>query len=540
KSLPLRDDLRQWFKAVPGEKGDIQNVRTRPGESARLDGLLRLQMPWRGDVALRLSMTDFDRLQIHLFHGQSGTTLAYYEKEHPRWVAYATRRQAGKVRPDRYIAAATDEARTRRTRVRDGAPMELRCHAGEVILSHGDIVLLRAPLRDTPSEVYFEGHATFYGLAAVRSQPPPESPPALPVVFDTDRPADLEWHQQLGDGSRFELHDDGSVELIATGAEQPGWVTCPIPADGLREVVLLLDVATEGTGVFLGPADKRPPHALRLLKETTSGQTCAVLRDFDTRDVKLPPVQQTFVPFAAQPLWVRLLFACGSVHGSTSVDGVHWVDGDKFWGDVNEPATHFGLMHAGGVHDGRIRLRRIQIRSLPEFNALADPELVRRAEPWTQAPGMGLWLTKVAESAPPDVDESAWRRANAICTLAQGCARSLGTQLIELLLDDAARQAVPLDRRRDLLSEAAAMLTVRDDYAQRESLLHRYHDLGMEAFQREDRRPYTWIRHALMSVPLGSHDDVRVAREETIRAEFVQLSHEERWSELLDFCRQLR
>ncbi len=540
KTLPLRDDLLQWFTTVAGEKGDVRNVRTQPGESARFDGLIRLQMPWREDVALRLSMTDYDQLKIHLFHGETGTTLAYYEREHPRWTAYVTERQAGRPRPETYFAAATDEARTRRTRVREGAPLELRCRTGEVILSHGDVVLLRAPLDQMPTETYFEGHSTFYGLAAVRSKLPPESPPAFPVLFDSDRPAELKWQQQLGEGSRFECHADGTAELVAAGAQQPAWVACPIPAVGLGEVVLQLDEATVGTGVFIGPGDKRPPHVLRLLKETTSGRTCAALREFDTRELGFPPVQQVFVPFTPQSLWVRLLFACGTVHWWISGDGVHWVAGDKHYGDLNEPATHFGLMHLGGLEQARIRLRRVQVRALPEFQALADPELVRQATPWSPASGFGEWLTKTTESAPPDVDANAWRRASAIRTLAHGCAKSLGTQLIDLLLDDAARQDLPLERRRALLWEAAPLLTIRDDYAQRESLLVRYHALGMEAFRREGQRPYSWIRHDLMSVPLGSHDDVRVAREETIRAEFIQLSYQERWPELLSFCRQLR
>ena len=540
KSLPLRDDLGQWFATVPGHGGDLRNVRTQPGESGRLEGLLRLQMPWREDVALRLSMTEYDQLQIHLFHGDTGTTLAYYEREHPRWVAYRTNRRDGSARPETYVAAATDEARTRRTRVRQGAPLELRCRAGQAILSHGDVVLLRAPLDALPTECYFDGRATFYGIEAVRSQWPPDAPPDRPVVFDSDRPAELEWIEQLGEGSRFERHPDGTVELTAAKARQPAWVACPIPESGLREVVLQIEDATPGTGVFLGPADPRPAHAMRLLQDTNSRRMVAVLRDFDTRDAGFPTVQQAFVPFAPPSLWVRLLFACGTVHWWTSCDGLHWVAGDKHWGDLNEPATHFGLMHQGDLEAGRIRLRRVQIRSLPEFNALADPELIRQATPWSRANGIGPWLTKTTESMPPGVAADQWRRASAIRTLSHGCAKPLGVQLIDLLLDDAASRALPLERRRTLLAEAAAMLTVRDDHVQRESLLERYHALGMEAFRREGQRPYSWIRHDLMSVPLGSHDDVQPVRETTIRAEIVQLSHQQRWRELLDLCRQLR
>jgi outer membrane protein assembly factor BamB len=408
-----------------------------------------------------------------------------------------------------------------------------------VVLSHGDVVLLRAPLDSMPTECYFEGKATFYGIEAVRSEWPPDAVPGRPVVFDSDRPADLEWLEQLGEGSRFERHPDGTVELTAAKARQPAWVACPIPERGVGEVLLQVENATPGTGVFLGPGDARPAHAMRLLRDTNSGRMVAMLRDFDTRDTGFSPVQQAFVPFAPPSLWVRLLFACGTVHWWTSCDGVHWVAGDKHWGDLNEAATHFGLMHCGELAEGRIRLRRVQVRLLPEFNALADPELVRQATPWPRVNGIGSWLTNSMESMPPGVDADAWRRASAIRTLGHGCAKMLGTQLIDLLLDDAARRGLPLERRKALLAEAALLLTVRDDYAQRELLMERYHALGMEAFRREGQRPYTWIRHDLMSVPLGSHDDVRPARETLVRAEIIQLSHQQRWRELFDLCRQL-
>jgi hypothetical protein len=540
KSLPQQDDLLRWLATVPDHDGQIRTIRTRPGESAQWDGLLRLQMPWREDVALRLALTDYDGLQIHLLHGNSGTTLAYYRRESPRWVAYLTQRTGGSVRPERYVAAATDDGRTRRTQVHQGAPLELRCRAGQVILSHGDIVLLRAPLEAMPTECYFEGRATCYGIEAVRSQWPPEPPEAWPVVFDSQRPADLDWSEHLGDGSTVERTSDGAVELLAVDARQPAWVACPIPETGVREVVLQVEEATPGTGVFLAPDGSRPALALRLLQDTHSGHMVAVLRDFDARDAGFPPVHQGFVPWAPRSFWVRLLFACGTVHWWISPDGQHWVAGDKHRGELNQPCMHFGLMHRGGLERGRIRLRRVQVRLLPEFNSLADPHLVRRATPCPEAGDIDAWLTKTADSAPPDVDADRWRDASAVRTLGDGCARPLGGQLIDLLLDAAARQGLSLERRRALLAETALLRNTREDWAERGGLLDRYHALGMEAFRREGQRPYTWIRHDLMSVPMVGQGDVRVAREATVRAEMIQLSHEQRWLELLDFCRQLR
>ena len=45
------------------------------------------------DRVLRLALDNFPRLQLHLFNGQQGVTLAWSQDD-PRWAAYATRRDA--------------------------------------------------------------------------------------------------------------------------------------------------------------------------------------------------------------------------------------------------------------------------------------------------------------------------------------------------------------------------------------------------------------------------------------------------------------
>lgn len=555
KSLVRRQDMEAWFATVPGQRCDFKTVKTRYGESARFEGLMRLKMPWRDDAVLRLSLAEFDRLKIHLFTGGSGTTLAYYEREHPRWTAYVTQREPGKPRPQEFTCAASDAGRTRRTNVRAGAPMELRCCGGEAVLSHGDIVLLRAPLAAMPSEVYFEGQATFYGVAAGRSLPPERPAGELQNVVAIEPPAQLQWTEQLKEGARLERSADGSVQLVAEDAKEPGWIAAPIPFTGLCEVVLRLDEFTDGTGVFIGGDQRRPSHVLRFVKDTHSGRVCAVLKDFDTRELKLPDVQEAFLPVAPQSPWIRLLLACGCVHWWISDDGEHWVSGDKNWGDLSDPATHFGLMHLGGLPQARIVLRQASIRPLANFNALADAELVSKASALASATGYSHWLTLTTEQQPQGVRPDAWRRASALAALARGCQSRLGTQLIKSLLDQASPDEAAseggapdeavldegqLQRRLALLEEAARMLTIRDDTSQRELLMQQYRDAGMAAARSAGPGPYSSIRRALMSVPLGSHDEFPTAPEHLVAAELIQFSYQERWQELLDLCRRLR
>ena len=181
--LPQADDLKKWFEPVPGQRWTVTNSRTKFGEAATVDGLARLAMPWRDDVALRLAMEKLHGLRIHFLHGAEGLTLAYYERDQDNcWVAYAAQRKAGNVTPEEFALAADDEGRTIRSGfIRDGGTFELRYRDGVVTLSRGDIVLLRALLAGTPDEVYFEGKAIFCGIAAVRSS-------GFPAAVDARRP----------------------------------------------------------------------------------------------------------------------------------------------------------------------------------------------------------------------------------------------------------------------------------------------------------------------------------------------------------------
>jgi outer membrane protein assembly factor BamB len=565
RALPQLDDVKRWFAPVPGQRFEIRPTRTEAGPCPAFDGLGRLRMPWREGVAWRLSLQQFKGLRLHFFRGTAGVTLAYYEDEQDTWAAYATTRKAGQPLPETFVLAATDLGRARRTEIRRGGTFEVRWQSDELILSRGDLGLLRVACPQLPDEVLLEGKVAVHGLAAVRSQPPaagwgtifglsdppradglPVSDmpsPARPVVatpVDTSRPAELEWIDKLGPGAQCVRAAEGTVELLANKAERSGAVLTRLPVGGVYQVLLEVDQATPGAGVFLGRAEGAASEVLRFVRDRRSGRTCLAMRDDESAELDFPPVRDRLVAFAAPRQWIRLIFGCGAVRCWVSSDGVHWALPEASWGGRPPGVAFVGLHYVKGQDGCRIKLRRLTIRELPHLNALAAPDVRARAMPLNDAANLGIWLTRVTEAQPADVDLSEWRRASALRTLGAGCSRELANALLGLLLDDAARRGVPLEQQRDLLAESALLLDTRDDWQGLNTWVERCHQLAGRAFEDRDERPFTWIRPCLLAAPLVTQHSPRFVPDATIRLELIQLAAEQRWSELRVFCQRVR
>jgi len=539
--VPQADDLRQWFEPVPGQPWSVTNSRTKFGEAATVDGVMRLRMPWREQVALRLALEKVQGFRIHLLCGNEGLTLAMYDRDRENgWAAYTSRRRADSAVPEEGALAADDEGRTQRTGlVRDGGTFELRCRPGELTLSRGDIVLLRAPLAGTPEEVIFEGKAVFRGITAVRSGGFPPTVAQAVQGEDDPAPARLAWSETLTPEGRFEREADGSVALTADKAAAPGWVATPLVQAGIYQVVLEVDQATPGAGVFLGRQDGEPREVLRFVSASDGQGMHLRLQTDPHEEVRKQPLDKGPVALAPGKAWIRLLFGCGVLRYGISSDGRYWAQPYAGRSSLTGPVTTLGLHYAPRRADCRIRLRSVRVQPLPELNALADDALLARAPALQDAPQLGVWLTKVCQAQPPEADGAAWRRTCAVRTLAAGCARDLATALLELLLDDAARDGLAIERRLALLNEAAMLWDTTSDHQLVQTLLQRYRDLGHDAQALSGLPPYSAVRRDLMSVPLVTPHSVQVADEPLVRAELIQLAYENRMDELHALCRQL-
>ncbi|MGH8631549.1 MAG: hypothetical protein ACREU7_12420, partial [Burkholderiales bacterium] len=85
RQLPRRTDLLPWFEAAAGHNYRITEVDTPKGKCAQLEGLARLRAPWMADSALKLSLENYNRLQLHFYRGTEGVTFVYYEDQQYRW-----------------------------------------------------------------------------------------------------------------------------------------------------------------------------------------------------------------------------------------------------------------------------------------------------------------------------------------------------------------------------------------------------------------------------------------------------------------------
>jgi hypothetical protein len=276
-----KDDLTPWFEKTPNAGLRLGKLTTQFGKSGTIEGIGRLKCPWPEDGVLRLQLDNYNRLRMHFFHGLEGVTLTYYEDQNYRWAAYVTTREADKPTPKTWAIAATDDDRCRRSELRFGGPIELRYRSGELILSRGDIVLLAAPLPGPPTDVYFEGRATFNGISLVRARGVPALLPPAPIVVDIQRPAELPWTATQPEIARNELLADGGVRLAAEKVKQRAECYTPLPQHGLNEVILELGDITPGAGVYLGRENGAAQEVLRFVHDKRSGQLAARLRRKD-------------------------------------------------------------------------------------------------------------------------------------------------------------------------------------------------------------------------------------------------------------------
>ncbi len=546
KSLPQKEDLLRWFENVPGANQQFREAHTKLGRCGEFEGVVRLRWPWQENAALRLSLENYNRLQIHLYHGNQGVTLAYYEDPLYCWGAYATTRENNTAFEPRELAlTATDDGRCGRTEIRFGGPFDLRWHDGEVILSRGDIVLLRAPLAGAPQDVFLQGRAAFHGIAIVPTSDAPPREPELPLVQEITRPADLDWFEKLAEGAQFTKHDDGSVELVSNDAKDRGFVSAPLPIQSPSEVIVELSNVTPGASIYLAGKERSTFAWLRVAKNTRMNPPalCVLSRRDDAREGDFGSwAEQPVTLIRPERLFVKLLAGAGVVRTAISVDGIHWAD----W-DGPEPGLPPGLSHlllecVPHAPDCRMRVNRITIRRLPAFYAQTTPELLTQAPVLFEGPAARLdqWLADVVTSQPAGVDADLWRRTCAIRALAAGCEIDLGQRLVAILLDDVDAQDISPAEKLAFYQEAFALLNTRHDWNVNNNSWKRYFQLSQQAFQQHGLRPFSFVRPAMMTSPVSWRYRFEWLNPEIVRLELVQLLYSSRWDEALDLCQQLR
>lgn len=540
--MPQVETLKVWFEPVVGHSFEIHPTETRLGRCGQIqvNSIGRLRAPLNDDTTLRMELDHHNRVRIHVYCGTVGATLAYYEHHQYCWAAYATMRKPNEVLPSHAALTSTDGARARRSEVRYGGPLELRYRDGEVILSRGEIPLVRAPLPGPPTDVYFQGQVAFPGLELVRTHGFPVATEPLPMVWESDRPVELEWDKQLAAGAWTEVLPDGGMALVAAQPKEKSYVTTPLSPDGICLATLELRDVSPGTGVFFQSSGGRHNEVLRFVRNPHSGRTCLVLRgNDDAHEHPCRRLEEDLEPCVGQTVWLRMLFGCATWRWWISVDGRHWAESELGWWNMPGDIASIGVQHVANRENTRIEVHAVQVRRLDALSSLAAAELLPKARAAHDLPNLPAWLDAIEPHKPAGVNDLDWRRACAVKTLSVGATRDLSHALLNWLLDDAARQALPIERQLQLLNEAALLYDVRDDLALLTQYFERFHALG-DASLSAGRRPFSTILEPMLTAPVASHQAMRLAEQSLMRGELLQLLDGRRWSETLAFVDRLR
>ena len=542
KAMPQREELRVWFEQVPGHNFQVHRVDTRFGPCGALEGVARLKSPWPDSAVLRLALENYNRLRLHCYHGETGVTLVYYEDQNYRWAAYATTRESGQPLPKSWAIAGTDDDRCRRTELRQGGSIDIRYANGELILSRGDIVLTSAPLAGPPSEVVFEGRATFEGIALARAAGGPVLQASHPVTLDFPRPADLAWQPNKPDLARIDKHADGSVRFVADKAKERVYFSTPLALATPSEVVLELDAISPGAGVHFVYDGGQVHEVIRFFHDRRSKQTAAQIRGWDDEwQIDLPPPSERSIGLVGGRCWVKLLYGCGNVRWWLSVDGVHWSQPEMAHDGTQPRPAGLSVQLVANRPDTGLTLRRVSIRELAGLASLAPEELRKSAVAVTKANSLGQWAAQVVAQKPAEVATTDWLRACAVRSLGAGMHRDLAYPVLEALLDDMTGRELPLDQQIAALSDATLMCwDLRDGGAMRRGVVRRMWEAGLTAGDHHGAPAWSSIRQPFMSVPWFTHLVSPPELERVVRAETIQRAYAAPAPETLSYVNTLR
>lgn len=547
KAVIRREQLQQWFEAVPGQNYRLHEVDTNYGRCGALEGIARLKAPWLPDSLLRMSIENFNKLQIHLYHGNQGVTLVYHHDQLMRWAAYCTRRKPKTVRPDQLAVTSTDDTRNWRTESRYGGPVDLRYYDGHIILSRGDVVLVRAPLAGPPDDVYFDGRVTFNGLQLLRTSDAPQPLPQRKLVYQNDRPGNLPWKKSTPEAEPPQPNSDGSVTFRGNQLDRGVWYWIPLPRQGLQQVTLQLTGITPGVGVYLGREGGQPNEGIRFFKNRRNGRLVAKLRGIDRdHEIDHGGLPETVEPLAnPENCWVRLAFGTGTFRCWLSTDGENWARPDFIREMLPGGIDSIGLFLVGGRPSTQVTVRRIELRELSGITNLAKDELRGKAQAFPAAADLSTWKEEVRRAKPADVDAAEWTRACAVQTLGVGAGKDLSHSLLEMLLDDSYFRSLPVEDQLAAYDDAFQLVSdLRDGQSMKTGLVQRLANVGMQAFQEHGVRPWSTIRRTYQTTPIHTiHFFPRtplVVFEPLIRSELIQLTYQQQHQELLRLCEELR
>lgn len=536
-------EAKKWLSPVEGQpySWSTDFIGTPARRLSKFQGIAKLRAPWIEDAVLRLTPFEVTDLTLYFWRGPAGVAFRFNTKREPHlWTAYEISRENSSPKPARWGMLTTDSGAYFRS---TAGMLDIRHQNGDLVLARGGLVLLSVPFAGPPLEVYLEGQFRLRGLSMHRSVPflnPPENPHKLLFAGPA---ANMSWAISPESPASYSTAEDGSVSLTADSRDKTGLIAFPFgwllasanspSANGLFEVIVNVDSAEPGTGIYLGDRDGRISHQLGFFKDVASQQTTfGILRPGEMRAESNHNPNELPPPYLAKSSWFKLVAGLGTLHIQTSGDGRHWGHVIESPGrDLPGAVGSMGLYALPGPAARTLKIRHLEIRELTGVTESANPQLRTRVPLFgnDHLRDLAAWNHAVFDSLPAGVSPDEWFTACAVGTLSQGPPKDLGVQLLRQFVKVGLRSTRSFEQKRLMVDDACSLTDLFDDGASR-TLGLAYEELGWQLAGSGDTRPLVKVRPAWIWSPIWTASRMRYVWERLHSFEILEAVYRREWA----------
>lgn len=537
-------EAKRWFAPVDGHSSrwTTELIGVPGRRTARFQGLSKLRAPWPTDAVLRLTPFEVNDLALYFWRGSQGIALRYYARREPQmWGAFEISREGRSPLPDSFGLLTTDSGAYSRS---GGGTLEVRHQQDHFVLARGGTILLSVPCSGPPEDVFIEGQFRLRGVSMHRSEPfsePPENP--HPVVI-SGAAASLPWAVSSASSPDFTVNEDGSITFVSQSADSESLLTLPVRSGkpeitdatrrgGLYEVIVNIESAEPGTGIFLGNQDSGPLQRLGFfLDPATQRTTFGVLRPEEKKSKATPHPDSVPTPFVSRSCWLKLIAGLGTLHIMVSGDGQHWgAIGEAPGLDLPGAVNSMGLFVQPGMPPRKICVSHIEVRELSGVTQMADPQLRSRVPLALvgQVQDLATWLNGVLDAQPGDVETEEWLSTCAVVALEQGPPKETGGALLRQLVSCGLKSDRSFEQKRLLIDDAVSLCDLFDETAAKTAATW-YQELGGQLAEGSDVPPMKTLRPLWLRSPLWT--DIRMAGvwDQLESAEVIQSIYQRDWN----------
>lgn len=535
-------EARRWLAPVDGQpcNWSTDNIGNPHRRIARFQGLAKLRAPWPRDAILRMTPFEVSELTLFFWNGPSGVAFRFYTKREPHlWAAFEISRENSSPTPTRWGLLTTDNGAYHRS---TAGSFDIRHQDKDLILVRGGIVLMSVPFAGPPAEVFVEGQFRLRGFSMHRGAHFPANPDSTHSVIISGPAATAPWAISPASPANLTSNDDGSVTLTVDSRDKKGFVSLPFGwilatqdsprSTGLFEVIVCVDSADPGTGIYLGDRNGRPTHRLGFFRDGSSRQvTFGPLRPDQTHTEANFNLHDFPPPYLSKPGWFKLTAGLGTFHIQTSGDGRHWGHiTDNPVRDLPGAVASMGLYGLPGPTARSLRVRSVQIRELNGITDLADAALRKIAPSFSiqELRNSMLWRHRVLESQPAGADTMAWFTTCAVEALSQGPPKGVAMELLQQLVAVGFKSNLSIEQKRQLLDDACSLSDLYDEGSAR-TLGKWYEELGWQLAEAGDQDPLSKTRPAWLCSPIWTMSKMRYVWEKLHSHQILQALYRRDW-----------